>query len=88
MADIKEVNKLRRLQRLQLCCNLQRQTYVTPQPENTTQLSAKDSDSKPEQEIWSFDRAINEGFRLLPQELCPRPSEEHTPAKPLSGIEH
>ena len=24
----------------------------------------------------------------MPQELCPRPTEEHTPAKPLSGIEH
>ena len=32
--------------------------------------------------------AINEVFRLLPQELCPRPTEEQTPAKPLSGIEH
>ena len=38
--------------------------------------------------IWSFDRAINEVFRLLPQELCPRPTEEQAPAKPLSGIEH
>ena len=26
-------------------------------------------------------------FRLLPQE-CPKPTEENTPAKPLSGIEH
>ena len=60
-------------------------TYVTPipQPENTTQHSAKDSDSELEKEIWSFDRAVNRVFRLLP-----RPSEEHTPAKPLSGIEH
>ena len=39
-------------------------------------------------ETWSFDRTINEVFRLLPPELCPRPTEEHTPAKPLSGIEH
>ena len=39
-------------------------TYVTPipQPENTAEHSAKDSDSEPEQEIWSFDTAINEVF--------------------------
>ena len=59
-----------------------------PQPENIAQYSAKDSGSESEQEIWSFDRAINEVFRLLPQGLCPRPTEEHTSAKPLSGIEH
>ena len=33
-------------------------------------------------------RAINEVLRLLPPELCPRPTKEHAPAKPLSGIEH
>ena len=44
----------------------------------------KDSGS----ETWSFDRAINEVFRLLPQELCPIPTEENTPTKPLSGTEH
>ena len=38
-------------------------------------------------ETWSFDRAINEVFRLLPPELCPRSTEEHAQAKPLSGIE-
>ena len=38
-------------------------------------------------ETWSFDRAVNEVFRLLPPELCPRSTEEHTPARPLSGIE-
>ena len=27
-------------------------------------------------------------FRLLLPEFCPRPAEEHAPAKPLSGIEH
>ena len=52
------------------------------------QHPSKDSGSDSEIETWSFDRAINEVFRLLPPELCPRPSEEHTPAKPLSGIEH
>ena len=59
-----------------------------PQPEQITQHSTKESGSDLEHEIWSFDRAINEVFRLLPQELCPRPTEEHTPSKPLSGIEH
>ena len=37
---------------------------------------------------WSFERVINEVLRLLPQELCPKPREEQTPAKLLSGIEH
>ena len=31
----------------------------------------KESDSETEFEVWSFDRAINEVFRLLPPELCP-----------------
>ena len=38
-------------------------------------------------ETWSFDRAINEMFRLLPQELYPKWMEENIPAKPLSEIE-
>ena len=36
--------------------------------------TTKDSGSDSEAEIWSFDRAINEVFRLLPQELCPKNS--------------
>ena len=46
---------------------------ITPniQPENVVQ-PAKDSGSDSESELWSFDRAINEVFRLLPQELCPK----------------
>ena len=32
----------------------------------------KGSDSETETEIWSFDHAINEVFRLLPAELCPK----------------
>ena len=65
-------------------------TSVTPIPqsEHLAQRSANDIGSESKQEIWSFDRAINEVFRLLPQELCPRPTKEHTPAKPHSGIEH
>ena len=38
-------------------------------------------------ESWSFDKAINEVFRLLLEEMCPRPSEDHIPSKPLLGIE-
>ena len=34
-----------------------------------------------------FYKAINEVFRLLPEELCLKPLEDHTPSKPLSGIE-
>ena len=52
------------------------------------QQSSRDTGSELESETWSFDRAINEVFRLLPQELCPKLTEENTPAKPLSGIEH
>ena len=50
----------------------------------------KDSGSDSDSETWSFDWAINEVFRLLhvPQELYPRLTEENTPSKPLSGIEH
>ena len=45
-------------------------TDVTPIPQsdNVAQNSAKDTGSESEQEIWSFDRAINTVFSLLPQE--------------------
>ena len=56
--------------------------------ENVVQQSSRDTGSNSESETWSFDRAINEVFRLLPQELCPKLMGENTPAKPLSGIEH
>ena len=59
-----------------------------PQPEYTLHHSSRDSGSDWEIETWSFDRAINEVFRLLPLELCPKSTEKYTPAKPLSGIEH
>ena len=48
----------------------------------------KQSDSETETEIWSFDRAINEVFRLLSAELCPKTQQDQAPSKPLSGIEH
>ena len=48
----------------------------------------KESDSETETEIWSFDHAINEVFRLLPAELCPKTQQDQAPSKPLSGIEH
>ena len=41
-----------------------------------------------ETETWSFDRAINEVLALLLQELCPKPTGENTPAKPMLGIKH
>ena len=41
----------------------------------------RDSDSELDSETWSFDRAISELFRLLPLELCPKPTEENTPTK-------
>ena len=48
----------------------------------------KDSGSETDSETWYFDRAINEVFRLLPEELCPKPTEENTPTRPISGLEH
>ena len=61
---------------------------MSRQYHNLSRRSTKDSGSESEIETRSFDRAINEVFRLLPPELCPRPTEEHAPEKPLSGIEH
>ena len=55
--------------------------------ENVVQQISKDSGSEPETEVWSFNKAINEVFRLLPEKLCQKPSEDHTPSKPQSGIE-
>ena len=56
--------------------------------DNVVQQTSNDTGSKSEAKTWSFDRAINEIFKLLLQELCLKSSEEHIPAKPLSGIEH
>ena len=56
-------------------------------PEQTSPCPSRDSGSDADMDTWSFDRAINEVFMLLPVELCPRSTEEHAPAKPLSGIE-
>ena len=55
--------------------------------EQTMPCPSRDSCSDNEMETWSFDKAINEVFRLLPPELCPRSTEEHNLARPLSGIE-
>ena len=37
---------------------------------------------------WSFDKTINEVFRLLPEEICPKDSIDSSPSRPLSGIEY
>ena len=37
--------------------------------DNVVQHFSKDSGSEPEIETWSFDKAINEVFRLLIEEL-------------------
>ena len=55
---------------------------------DNVQQSSKDTGSESEAETWSFDRAINEVFWLLPQELCPKTTEVNTTVKPLSGVEH
>ena len=41
--------------------------------DNVVQQMSKDSGSDSDTEAWSFDKAINEVFRLLPQEMCLRP---------------
>ena len=58
----------------------------TMTPELVIPRPSRDSGSDNEMETWFFDRAINEVFRLLLPELCPRQTEEHTSAK-QSGIE-
>ena len=66
---------------------------VNTQPINFDQFQPnllqpnKESDLETESEVWSFDRAINEVFRLLPPELCPKTQQDQAPLKPLSGIE-
>ena len=66
---------------------------ITNQPINYDQIKPnltqqnKESDLETESEVWSFDRAINEVFRLLPPELCPKTQQDQAPLKPLSGIE-
>ena len=55
--------------------------------DNVLHQLSKDSGLESEQEAWSFDKATNEVFRLLPEEMCPKPSEDHTPSRSLSGIE-
>ena len=68
-------------------------SQITNQPINYDQIQPnltqqnKESDSETESEVWSFDRAINEVFRLLPPELCPKIQQDQAPLKPLSGIE-
>ena len=56
-------------------------TVQTMTSEQTMPCPSRDSGSDNEMENWSFDRAINEvlGF-------CPRSTEQHTSARPLSGI--
>ena len=67
-------------------------SQITNQPINYDQIQPnltqqnKESDSETECEVWSFDRAINEVFRLLPPELCPKTQQDQAPLKPLSGI--
>ena len=61
---------------------------INNQPINFDQFQPnKESDSETESEVCSLDRAINEVFRLLPPELCPKTLQDQAPLKPLSGIE-
>ena len=51
-----------------------------------SQLS-KELDSESEPDSWSFDKAINEVFRLLLEDMCPKMSKNPSPSKCLSAIE-
>lgn len=64
-------------------------SYLENNPDPTVPPSPDRVDDDPEDlhETWSFDKAINEVFRLLPSDMCPRESEDNIPVKPLSGIE-
>ena len=61
---------------------------ITPQMTENVLQGTKDSGSDSEAEVWSFDRAINKVFSLLPPVLCPKTTQEKSTSKPLSGIEH
>ena len=90
MVDIKEQDSLLRLQMYRLRCNLlgplmRHLSYILILWCNKHQrIQAPNR----RQKLGPFDRAINDVFRLLLQELCPKPTEEYTPAKLLSGIEY
>lgn len=64
-------------------------SYLENNPEQTVALSPDKVDDDPEdhRETWSFDKAINEVFRLLPSDMCPQEPDDNIPVKPLSGIE-
>ena len=58
---------------------------ITPQLTENVLQGTKDLGCDSEAKVWSFDRAINEVFRLLHPELYPKTTQEKTPVKPLSG---
>ena len=49
---------------------------ITPHLLENVLQGTKDSGSDSEAEVWSFKRAINEVFQLLPPELCPKTTQE------------
>ena len=87
MADTREIDSPQAVQDPQVPQPKEEPNIQTMTPEQVIFRPSRDSGSDSESETWSFDRAINEVFRLLPPELCPRQTKEHAPAKPLSGIE-
>ena len=95
LVDIQGLINLPRLFKRQLLIQPEETNFsqITNQPINYDQIQPnltqqnKESDLETESEVWSFDRAINEVFRLLPPELCPKTQQDQAPLKPLSGIE-
>ena len=87
MVDTKEIDTAHRLYRTRKFYSLRKYLLSRLTSEQTMPRPSKDSGSDNDMETWSFDRAFNEVFRLLPPELCLRSTEEHTLARPLSGIE-
>ena len=47
-----------------------------PPADNSVLHLPKESDSESKPDSWSFDKAINEVFRLLLEEMCPKMSKD------------
>ena len=102
LADIKGFKYLHRLQRLLFQCNLRSllisiQSIFNQSISNQSilvkmslRISCKRTKIQTQimkLKIGLLTMQLMKFFRLLPKELCPKTQQEHSPAKPLSGIE-
>ena len=89
MEDIKEQGYLHSLQKFSVLRNLlglwiRHRLYIRIMWCNNKRTQVPNQTRKP----GPLTGLLMSGFRLLPQELCPRPTEKNTPTKPLSGIDY